>query len=114
MDKNTIKCEELKKWLETDTDLILLDVRDEEKFLAGSLHSNRVGTVNRPYMKMKEAQEPIDELTAESWKDKPIITICTSGNKAGKAAELLRENGFQAVSLEGGLTAWNANKSSSE
>lgn len=108
MDMKTINCQELQELLKTDTDVILLDVRDEEKFLAGSLQANRTETINRPYMRMKETQEPLDEATAKLWKDKPIITICTSGNKAGKAATLLQEHGFQAVSLEGGLTAWKA------
>jgi len=112
MDKKTINCHELQELLEANTDVILLDVRDEEKFLAGSLQANRAGAINRPYTRMKEEQEPLDEATAKLWKDKPIITICTSGNKAGKAATLLQEHGFQAFSLEGGLTAWKAFESS--
>ncbi|WP_252989830.1 rhodanese-like domain-containing protein [Brevibacillus panacihumi] len=114
MDKNTINCQELQKLLEENKDLILLDVRDEEKFLAGTFQANHVKTLNRPYLIMKETQEPVDEPTAQSWKDKPIITFCTSGNKAGKAATLLREHGFHAVSLEGGLTAWKAFESGVE
>jgi rhodanese-related sulfurtransferase len=31
-------------------------------------------------------------------RDRPIITYCVSGGRAGKAAEILRENGFEAIS----------------
>jgi phage shock protein E len=31
-------------------------------------------------------------------RDRPIVTYCASGGRAGKAAELLREHGFEALS----------------
>ncbi|MCG5253971.1 rhodanese-like domain-containing protein [Brevibacillus agri] len=43
-----------------------------------------------------------------------VITVCTSGNKAQKAAALLREHGYEAKALLGGLTAWNEPESEGE
>jgi rhodanese-related sulfurtransferase len=31
-------------------------------------------------------------------RDRPIVTFCVTGGRAGKAAEILRENGFEALS----------------
>lgn len=106
MNKHTVDCQTLHTWLHTKTDLILLDVRDEVKYQTGSLQADQYETYNIPYLKMKEQDVPLDPHTVQLWKDKPIITLCTSGNKAQKAAALLREQGLQAAALSGGLTAW--------
>lgn len=39
-----------------------------------------------------------------------IVTVCTTGNKAQKAATFLNEMGYSAVSLNGGLSAWKDSK----
>ena len=39
-------------------------------------------------------QEHLDALP----RDRPIVTFCVSGGRAGKAAEVLREHGFEAIS----------------
>ena len=106
MNKQTVNCQTLQEMMDNKINLVLLDVRDVEKFQSGSLQSDLYETHNIPYMMMKESDEPLDPKTAHLWKDKQIVTLCTSGNKAQKAAALLREKGFQAVALLGGLTAW--------
>ncbi|HLQ97547.1 MAG TPA: rhodanese-like domain-containing protein, partial [Candidatus Dormibacteraeota bacterium] len=32
---------------------------------------------------------------------------CTTGNSAGKCADILEDKGYQVTVLEGGITAWN-------
>lgn len=108
MNKQTVDCQTLQEMMVNKKNLVFLDVRDEEKYQTGSLQSDPYETYNIPYLMMKERNEPLDPKTAHLWKDKQIVTLCTSGNKAQKAAALLRENGFQAVALLGGLTAWRA------
>lgn len=54
---------------------------------------------------------PLDELPDrlnELPKDQEIVVVCHSGNRSSVAAQILRENGFQAVSVAGGLKAWRA------
>jgi rhodanese-related sulfurtransferase len=41
-------------------------------------------------------------------RDRPIAAYCAVGMRSAKAAKLLRDKGFQAVSLKGGMTAWRA------
>ncbi|RNB80147.1 rhodanese-like domain-containing protein [Brevibacillus fluminis] len=85
--------------------LVLLDVRDAEKFRTGSLQLDGVPLLHLPYAAMQE-KNGLSELIANLPPEAQIVTVCTSGNKAEKAAALLREQGLTALSLNGGLTAW--------
>jgi len=58
-----------------------------------------------------DANIPIDELADrldELDKDADIVVYCRTGNRSGKAMELLRENGFTKVrNLVGGINGWS-------
>jgi sulfur dioxygenase len=47
-----------------------------------------------------------------SWdRSKPLVTVCRSGGRSGKALVELRERGFTHVaSMRGGMTEWNAQR----
>jgi rhodanese-related sulfurtransferase len=48
-------------------------------------------------------------LIEELSKDRPIVLICRSGGRSGKAAMQLAAAGFRRVaSLQGGMLKWNA------
>ncbi|GAB4534931.1 MAG: rhodanese-like domain-containing protein [Anaerolineales bacterium] len=52
---------------------------------------------------------PLDELPnrlSELPRGEKIVVVCRSGNRSGVATQILRENGFQATSMAGGLNAW--------
>ena len=40
--------------------------------------------------------------------DVPVVAVCRSGNRSGKAAELLARGGIDVVNMAGGMTAWAA------
>ena len=43
----------------------------------------------------------------DSWKDKPVVVVCRTGARSGRACETLTAAGFQQVmNLEGGMVAW--------
>jgi len=52
------------------------------------------------------------EAVMKEWpRDRPVITICRSGGRSGKAALQLRALGFsQVASMRGGMIAWNERK----
>jgi rhodanese-related sulfurtransferase len=106
MEQATITAENLLKKLKQGEPVFVLDVRDEDKYRMGSLEAEGVRPVNIPYVAMKSEAEHVTEQVSHLPKGTEIVTVCTTGNKARKAAELLREKGYSAVSLEGGLTAW--------
>lgn len=79
---------------------LVLDVREPAEFAAGHLRDAR----NIP---MKELPNRMGEL--DKFKARPVIAVCQSGVTSAKAAALLRKAGFAgAVSLNGGITAWQA------
>lgn len=55
---------------------------------------------------------PLDELAArvnELPKDQPILVVCRSGNRSQTGRDILLQAGFDATSMNGGLTEWRAN-----
>jgi rhodanese-related sulfurtransferase len=38
--------------------------------------------------------------------DKPIIFICRSGNRSGKACDAVEPTGLKVMNMEGGMLAW--------
>lgn len=74
---------------------ILVDVRTPEEYADGHLD----GAVNSDFRGGAFAQE------MENWdKDKVYYLYCASGNRSGKAAELLKEAGFKYIYNVGGFT----------
>jgi len=43
-------------------------------------------------------------------KTKKIITYCNSGYRGNIAADELKKQGFDAITIEGGYAAWEAQK----
>ncbi|HEY8607066.1 MAG TPA: rhodanese-like domain-containing protein [Noviherbaspirillum sp.] len=79
---------------------LILDVRDPAAFNAGHLRDAK----NIP---IKELSNRIGEL--DKFKAKTAIVVCQSGAQAGKVASRLKAAGFsEAVSLEGGIAAWQS------
>lgn len=86
----------------TDSHYLILDVRSEEEFAEGHI----ANAINIPHDAI------LDRLVAlEGHKDKPILLYCRSGYRAGKAADVLKEQGFsQLFLLEGHMLAWRDNQ----
>lgn len=114
MKKEVVNRKDFQQWCENQEKLFILDLRDEEKYQTGSLHAGGLVPVNVPYIHMKQQAQPLPAKVAETCADTTIITVCTTGNKAQKAAFLLRQKGYRAVALEGGLTAWNSTEKQPE
>lgn len=75
--------------------LTMLDVREPGEWMEGHVAgANHIplGELDVRYEELDQAQE--------------IIVICRSGNRSGKACELLNEKGFKVVNMTGGLNAW--------
>ena len=43
----------------------------------------------------------------EPYEDVEIIVICRSGNRSGRATKMLRDKGYTAFNMIGGMRAWN-------
>ena len=86
--------------LQATPEAVLLDVRTLEEVQSGRIK----GEVNFDF-KAPEFNLLIKGLD----KTKPYFVYCASGVRSGKAAEKMKEEGFEKVyTLEGGLKAWQA------
>jgi rhodanese-related sulfurtransferase len=76
---------------------VMIDVSEPDEFAKG--HPN--GARNVPLGKLEGAKE------LPSNKALPLIVVCPTGARAGRAVALLRKAGYErALSLAGGLRAW--------
>ncbi|HPH47051.1 MAG TPA: rhodanese-like domain-containing protein, partial [Chryseolinea sp.] len=97
-----IDVETLSNWLNNKKPVTILDVRPiserEEWAIPGSIHVN-------VYDNLK-ANEP-DVFKNIELPNAPVVTVCAAGKTSMKAAEQLKQKGFDVYSLEGGMKAWN-------
>jgi len=76
-------------------DAAVIDVRDPGEYQAGHI----LGAKNTPLDRLEGADL--------KRKDRPVIVYCESGDRATKAAAILKKQGFErAVCLAGGFGAW--------
>ncbi len=79
---------------------VIVDVRDPAAFTAGHLRDAK----NIP---LKDLSKRVGEL--DKFKSKTVIVVCQAGVQSVKAAAQLKKAGFnEVVSLEGGVSAWQA------
>lgn len=79
-----------------DQGAVVLDVRPNAEFATGHLP-------NAKNIPADDIARRLGELPA----GKPVIVVCASGNRAGRAAAALRTAGRQDVfCLEGGIAGW--------
>ena len=89
-----------------DSSHVLLDVRTAPEFV-GSLGHLR-GAVLIP---VQELESRMNEL--ESYRGKIIVVYCRVGVRSKHATQMLRDLGFTAFNMTGGMLQWNVEKRSS-
>ena len=82
-----------------DENTFVLDVRTEAEFYGPLGHIEGATLI------------PIDELSSRmnelsEVKDKDIYVVCRSGNRSNVGKNILRENSFHAINVDGGMLAW--------
>ena len=79
-------------------DAVVLDVREPEEYA----HGHVPGAINVPQADLASG---LDELP----RDRPILAICRGGSRSLRAAQYLKQAGFdQVASVKGGTEAWCA------
>src|SRR5665811_927344 len=79
-----------------EEDLFVLDVREKEEYAQGHIP----GAVN---IYVGELEKRLAEVPS----DRPVVSVCSTGNRSGLGASILARGGFTGVyNLIGGMTAW--------
>ncbi|TLF51593.1 thiosulfate sulfurtransferase GlpE [Halomonas urmiana] len=86
----------LADWLEGDSPLTLVDIRDPQSFAQGRVPgSQRLGN------------DTVEAFLGEAPRQPPLVVICYHGHSSQQAAAWLAGQGFAEVySLDGGFTDW--------
>lgn len=77
----------------------LLDVRTPAEFQGGRI----TGAVSVPLTSLPSRLDALGLDPA-----RPVVAVCLSAHRSVPAVRLLRERGFEAVQLAGGMIAWRA------
>lgn len=76
-------------------EVVLIDVREKGEWSAGRIPAAK----HIPLSSLRDR-------TGKLPKDKEVVLVCRSGARSAFAAKMLSEEGYEAVSLEGGVGAW--------
>lgn len=93
---NRISAEEAKQRLESDSSVILLDVRTPQEYAERHI----AGSVNMPLDSLQAVVNAIPQ------KDTPLIVYCASGMRSAAAAVQLTRMGYTDISDLGGIHNW--------
>lgn len=110
--------QELKEHLDHDEKIYIFDVRSRDAFSTWKIEDRKTpATLNVPYREIAERggkDDPVasviayakQELTEKLPKGQPIVAVCSMGNSSKVIAQGLQQLGYDAISLQGGMTAW--------
>lgn len=83
--------------LQSDKEVVLLDVRTPDEFAQGHIE----GSTLIPLQTLESNLALLSDA-----KNKKIIVYCHSGNRSVAASRILVQNGFKPLNMKGGITAW--------
>ena len=102
-DSVTIDVAELRSLLEMHAPVTVLDIRKAEERAEWAIP----GSIHIDVYEALKAGDPTALANADIPTDVPVVTICGAGKVSLTAMEQLRERGFDARSLAGGMKAWS-------
>lgn len=81
--------------LKEKKNMFLLDVREKDEYESGHIqHATNIY--------IGDLENRLEEVPL----DKPIISICSAGNRAGLGASILKRHKYDVFNLLGGMSAW--------
>ncbi len=96
-----VRPSELKRWLDENREIVLLDTRNDYEVELGTF-KNAIDLHLERFRDFPHAVTRIEKL-----KKLPVVTFCTGGIRCEKAAPLMEELGFERVyQLEGGILGY--------
>jgi rhodanese-related sulfurtransferase len=98
---NSISVAQALRFMESDTTVVLLDVRTEQEWKSETGHLKDALLVP-----IQDLEARIKELVP--FEKKTIIVYCRSGGRSQRAAKILAEKGYRILNMEGGMLKWNA------
>lgn len=96
-EKQLLDAEQFSAIVLKDTSLQIVDVRTPEEYLEAHI----------PFAKNYNWNDPLfKDIVQELDKTRPLYIYCRSGKRSAAAAEVLIEQGFEVIELQGGMLNW--------
>jgi len=92
---STINAKELADWRASGRAHTLIDVRQPDEHRRERIDDARL-------IPLPTLESQLDQIP----RDQPVVVHCQSGSRSARATALLREKGFDARNLVGGINAW--------
>jgi rhodanese-related sulfurtransferase len=96
----SVSAEEAYKMKTEKDSIVFIDVRTNEEYIGPLGHIE--GSVLIPLQQLEQNVNQLDSL-----KEYEMVVYCRSGNRSQTATRFLREKGFNAQNMLGGIKAWN-------
>lgn len=94
----------MKQKLDNKEDLFLLDARNEDEFSNWRIESRHpLPTANVPYFAFIEDEENSIKKVPRGSR---VVVLCAKGGSSDYVAQLLRDHGYEALNVAGGMLAW--------
>lgn len=97
IDFKTITSEQAYEMMNTEENIVILDVRTNSEYETGHIEN----AINIP---LNEIENSIKDLVSD--KTKTILVYCQSGTRSKQASEKLTKLGYTNVNNFGGLNTW--------
>ena len=110
MSRESVEARTLREWLERGERVTVVDVRHAEEHAEWAIP----GSVNFDVYDELKAGDRDAMQSLDVPKDGPLVTVCGVGRSSAVAAEQLRQRGYEALTLEGGMQAWSLAWNSAE
>jgi len=101
--KDTLTPAEAQERIAADSNIVLLDVRTLSEWESTTGHLR--GAILIPVQELAARAGELD-----TYRGRPMIVYCRTQNRSAHAASFLKERGFDATVMAGGITRWNSEK----
>ena len=99
-----IKSSEIKKFIESNPDTVLLDVRTEDEWnTVGKPNTKDLG-IKSFFITISQDQSFLDKVKDKINKKNKVLVICAAGGRSIIAANLLANEGYNALNVSDGFS----------
>ena len=99
-----IKSSEIKKFIESNPDTVLLDVRTEDEWnTVGKPNTKDLG-IKSFFITISQDQSFLDQVKENIDKKNKVLVICAAGGRSIIAANLLANEGYNTLNISDGFS----------
>ena len=99
-----IKSSDIKKFIETNSDTVLLDVRTEDEWnTVGKPNTKDLG-IESFFITISQDQSFLDKVKENISKKNKVLVICAAGGRSIIAANLLANEGYNTYNISDGFS----------